>query len=610
MSTYVSFISRNGYLFSFLSTICILIICFKTGNCYSYSCNHAGIGKDKEQLMQMVEKINPEQALALSKSILLKVNRDNVIDCEDVLWVKYSRAAAFEMINEHHLAVELYHEILPIALKKKYWELLADTYISLGRSHEILRRYSDSKRNLDEAKKIIDKYNLEKVYARLCYRASSHFSIYKSKVDTAIQLAETAVALGKKHNYRRAKADGYLLLGILEKDELKRLSYFKKGRDINIKAKIYKDAVLFNNRVASIYKGLGQWDQAKKTAQKSIYYASLLEEEEKKSHHYLKGLQQAHRMMSQIYLIKGNLDSVNLHSEKVKYLEKQREFNTNLEKIDEVEPKNAIELEQIKTELVNKKLVESRWILLLSAFLIFIGGFIIYILFKNRNQIRAQNLKIAAQNKQLDYLSKKRGVLLTEVHHRVKNNLQNIVSLLAFQVNQIQDPKSKKYLEDVSNKIFTIALIHEHLYRDDEFESINMGSYLSELSQHYKQVYRNLRNINFEIKTNSILLNIETSISLGIICAELISNSIKYAQSSNGLKINIDLKRLVGQNYIFEYRDNGIGYEVDYLDDSKSGIGMLLIKSMSRQLNAELVLSHLNGAKTTLNFIPKTVSKI
>ena len=202
-------------------------------------------------------------------------------------------------------------------------------------------------------------------------------------------------------------------------------------------------------------------------------------------------------------------------------------------------------------------------------------------------------------------------MLLSEIHHRVKNNLQNIIGLLSLYESKIEDPHAKSYMKDVSGKIHSIALIHEQLYEVKEFEFTNMEEYFGELTDYYNTLVGLTHNLKFEIDAKEIKLNIETAIPLGVVCAELISNSIKYAETeSDSLNLSIKLKRCENEGFCFEYRDNGKGYADDVLESERTGMGLLLIKSMSRQLMADLEIENQNGAVTRLIFKEKEVSKV
>ncbi len=577
----------------------------------TYDCEHAGLSKEVKELEIMVMRNYWRKGIFKADSLLEIFSERGMMECKEALWVKHSKADALEYGADITGSTALYHEILFIALKNKYWEILAETYLSLARTHEIAGRGLDAKRNLDEAQKLIDNYNLEKTRARLSVRASSYYRIYEQRPDTAFILAQNAVRLGKKHNYWRTIADGYMLLGMLEENPIKRLIYFSSGRDENIRFKAYHGVITLNNSVADIQIDLNNLDEAEETVRKTFEYDRLLIKESGEPGFYnFFGRYNAHNHLKEIYEKRGMLDSMNYHQEMAQKYESIFERQDDQKIISEIEIKNAVEIEQLKTEIVNQKLIVSRWIIGAGLVLLSLGGIFVYVLYKNSQKIKTQNNKIVIQNEQLGALNYKQGILLSEIHHRVKNNCQTIASILVLEDQNIQDPTAKEFLKEVSTKIFSIALIHEQLYKDDNFEIVDMSVYFNDLGLHLKKISSGLKNFDFEISTNEIALNIETAMPLGLICAELITNSIKYAKSEVGLFITIELIRISNSKYLFKYRDNGNGYKDLDLEHFKKGMGMVLIQKMKRQLKADLEIRNNNGAEVKLLFEEKILSKI
>lgn len=138
-----------------------------------------------------------------------------------------------------------------------------------------------------------------------------------------------------------------------------------------------------------------------------------------------------------------------------------------------------------------------------------------------------------------------------------------VISLLTLHGHNTDNKSVKNYLDDLSRKVYSIALIHEQLYRSGDFEKIDTKEYIDELTSNFKILQDNRGQVEFQTELDHISLNLETVLPLGIICSELISNSLKYAQSENGnIKLNISLK-VVGTKYLLHYKDNGPGIADD-----------------------------------------------
>ena len=222
------------------------------------------------------------------------------------------------------------------------------------------------------------------------------------------------------------------------------------------------------------------------------------------------------------------------------------------------------------------------------------------------NIILKKNNVILIQNKELETLLIHQKKLLSEVHHRVKNNLQLVISLMAIKSNASDNKQFKEDLEDLANKIQSMSLIHEQLYRVGEFSVINIFQYLTDISNYFKDILKNDLPVDIRLEVEKeINLNIETTLPLGIIIVELLNNSIKYARPADDhLIIDIKLNNL-GSDFMLTYRDNG-----EEVISKKKGLGSLLIENMSRQLNGKMKYLTTEGFAYTLQFVQKEVSAI
>jgi len=552
-----------------------------------------------------------QKAQILGDSILADLKSKNQLDCEVAYWIYLIQGEHYELTQQVHLAVELYHKVSPAATKNKWYELLAETYISLARSHEARGRASDCKRNLNEAEYLINKHKIERSRSRLCLRSSSYYRMYGNRPDTAMILAHDAVRLGKINNRPRSETDGYMLLGMLESDKTKRIEYYIKGRDVFLRTKVYHGAAIMNSSLAGIYREQGKYKKALKTISYSaqlenmhVEYTGMLEPTHFYQMHIIYGIK------SQIFSELGMQDSVEYFSGLSQdFLAKVRHDHDE-EKISQLEIQTAVENEKIKAQGLLEQLKKTKIGIGVSLGFLTLLGLLLLIILKNRKELKVKNKLISDQVAELSSLNKKQGILLSEVHHRVKNNLQNIISLLSFHKQNINDPKTRKKIDDVANKIFSIALIHEQLYQDDNFENVDLFNYFTLLTNRYESLNNAENGLEININTNDIRLNIETATPLGLICSELITNSIKYASMDNKLMIEIKMTILKDNKYLFHYKDNGSGYSEKVLNNKTSGLGMMLIRSMSRQLLGDLHLSNDNGANTELTFEEKVVSTI
>ena len=194
-------------------------------------------------------------------------------------------------------------------------------------------------------------------------------------------------------------------------------------------------------------------------------------------------------------------------------------------------------------------------------------------------------------------------MLLKEIHHRVKNNLMIISSLLNLQSSYIKDKASQDVFKESQNRAQSMALIHEKLYQSTDLKSIDFGEYISTLATKLFHTYNaDPRLIKLKINAENILLDINTAIPLGLIVNELITNSLKYAfPDGKPGKINVDFhpKDL---HYEFIVKDNGIGFPEDIDFKKTDSLGLLIVNSLTDQIDGEITLDKNNGTEFKIKF--------
>ncbi len=208
----------------------------------------------------------------------------------------------------------------------------------------------------------------------------------------------------------------------------------------------------------------------------------------------------------------------------------------------------------------------------------------------NRNlesKIKERTKDLVETNIQLDRQIKEKEILLKEVHHRVKNNLQIISSLLYLQSQKIEDKKTESYFLDSRNRVLSMAMVHENLYQSDNLAQINLKAYIESLTSELLSAY-NTGNYPITLKLNieNVPLTIEKAIPLGLIINELVSNSIKYAfnEAKKGT-ISIKLERLDTAKASILIADNGEGMGAPPNLENMETLGLTLVRSLVDQID-------------------------
>ena len=186
---------------------------------------------------------------------------------------------------------------------------------------------------------------------------------------------------------------------------------------------------------------------------------------------------------------------------------------------------------------------------------------------------------------------KEKEVLLQEVHHRVKNNLQVISSILSLQSNYVKDEKTLEILDESQNRIKSMSYIHETLYQTTDFSSIEFSDYLDRLASNLIHSYSYSNGpITLKSDYDEIYLDIDKAIPCGLIVNELISNALKYAYDTEGGNIDLAIKEK-NSNIFLRVADYGKGLPKDFKYEDSDSLGMQLVYSLVDQIDAEMKLN-------------------
>jgi PAS domain S-box-containing protein len=217
------------------------------------------------------------------------------------------------------------------------------------------------------------------------------------------------------------------------------------------------------------------------------------------------------------------------------------------------------------------------------------------------NEIKTRDLESSLKEKE---------ILLKEIHHRVKNNLQIIQSLLYLQSKNVRDQQALSLFKESQNRVKSMALIHENLYRSGDFANINFKDYIKSLAGHLLQTYQTGEpNIDIKLDISDVSFSIDQGIPCGLIVNELVSNSLKYAfpKGESG-KIEISMFAdfqhydVTQQKYILNVKDNGIGLPENYDFFKSESLGIKLVHNLVSQLDGDIVFKNDIGTDVTVSF--------
>ena len=202
---------------------------------------------------------------------------------------------------------------------------------------------------------------------------------------------------------------------------------------------------------------------------------------------------------------------------------------------------------------------------------------------------------------------REKETLLKEVHHRVKNNLQVIASLLRLQARYLRDDATRAMFEESQNRVQSISLVHEMLYRAGDLARVDFGDYLRTLVNHLTDGWDSAgRNIRISVDSRGVQLPVDTAIPCGLIVNELITNAVKHAfPGGRPGVIRVSAVAQPNGRLTLTVQDDGIGLPLD-LDLRRSGsLGLELVNTLTRQLRATLNIVRGDGATFEIQFQPR-----
>ena len=300
--------------------------------------------------------------------------------------------------------------------------------------------------------------------------------------------------------------------------------------------------------------------------------------------------EEANGYMTTYYALKDSIDDKNktqlIHNLEAKYQKAEQEKEIS---------KLSFENEKAESKIQQKNI----W-LVLGGIGLAVLSFLVFQFYKLYQSNKNNKEQLAVQNGVITKALDDKNTLLKEIHHRVKNNLQVISSLLSLQSRYIKDEETLDAIKAGKSRVQSMSLLHQNLYRDDNLKGVEMNQYFQNLGHNLFDTYNIEENIRFTTDIDDITLDIDTVVPMGLITNELISNALKHAfKGRDSGKIHLSLKEK--ENTLFlTVHDDGVGLPDAELPVSYKSLGATLIQSFAEKLEGEIKIDVSNGSKVTI----------
>ncbi|OYT13386.1 MAG: hypothetical protein B6I19_05455 [Bacteroidetes bacterium 4572_114] len=529
-------------------------------------------------------------------------------------------AENYYQIRNYDSAIVYFQESIKLGRELNKQNLVTSSFKGLANSYMVQNMFDKA---LEYFEQLLDIY----IEADNCIGIiSTHNEIARAyylsgNSQKAIEHYDESLKLAEKTGTTKDLAKTYENLGdIYYKAEYnqKALGYYNKSLIVNIKNGELNSTALSYFCISHVYCSLKDFEGALENLGMSLSIAQKQDLENLEGDIYLK--------YSEVYDEKGDkemaLSYFKLYSRKRNILfnkEKNQALIEQNVKYESEKKDQEIELLNKENEIKELNIKQKSYQLYLS---IAIGGLVLIVvviiygryrakqkanillagqkeqLKKFNTELIAKNELISGQKQEIEKRVEEKEVMLRELHHRVKNNMQVIYSMLSLQADKLKDKDAISAIEANIHRVWAMALIHHKLYLDENLTQINMPQYINELSTNILETNTNKKQqINIKYDIQNINLEADMAIPLGLIINELLCNALKHAFNDvSSPELNIQLKEESNHNLVLNIKDNGAGISEDIAPNKPGVFGLELINMLVRQLKGKLEITNQNGA--------------
>lgn len=608
----------------------------QTGRLNYLAGNYDGAESDMLTVIDIRKRIGPKKDLAKAYNALARINKkqvkfdealmayqeaekiyEEIRSFSDLVNILNKQGIIHKNLENYTDALPIYHKAYEIATKYGLPKHLASTCINIGVVLKNQEEYDEALKYYYRAEEIYEIENDQGGLADI-YNNIGNVLRFQGKLDGALTNYNKAIqareASGKTHRLAYTY-NNIALIHQERKDFKKAIQYLEKSEKIKLKYEDYPS-------LGSTYLNFARVYLETKDEKKFVYYSELAE---KIAQQY-----QLDEVYRDVLVDKSTFESENGNFEKAYYYlntvfqgldtldeQSQRILNSVLQARFR-EKESQFEMSQLserfdeltvqKQELEDNQRYARNLIIALSLVVGILVVIFILFLF-NLREVRVQAKELARTNEELreaNLSKEEKEVLLKEIHHRVKNNLQIIKSLIRLQGIGERDEHLNDVLNEFEQRVSSMALVHEALYKSGDLAKVDVNSYYEDLVNDLIFAYNLQQNVEAKISIDMENLGIDTLVPLGLLTNEIISNSLKHGleANTNGI-ITVDLKKIEDDRCELFIGDNGKGFDFEQERTSRNSLGTELILTLVEQLDGEYEFSNEGGAYYRIRFKPQ-----